>query len=74
MNGTKKEQAPKYIINNRQNKIIEYMKEHEKITRKECISILNVSKDTAFRELDFLQEKSIIRRVGKGRNVYYIFA
>ena len=65
---------PESIITIRQKKIIEYMKEHEKITRKECIEILNVSKDTAFRELDFLQEKGMIRRMGKGRNVYYVFA
>ena len=68
------EPVPKSAINIRQKKIIEYMKEHERITRKECIRILSTSKDTAFRELDFLQEKGIIRRMGKGRNVYYVFA
>jgi len=61
-------------LTDRQRKIIEYLKEHGRISRKESIEILNVSKDTVFREFNYLQEKGIIKRKGEGRNVYYVLA
>ncbi len=39
-----------------------------------CMELLNTSKDTALRELSLLQEKGIIKRNGKGKNIYYKLA
>lgn len=61
-------------LNTRQRKIIEYLMKKRTITRKECMNLLNVSKDTAFRELLKLCEKELLKRKGKGRNVFYTLA
>ncbi len=58
-------------LNERQKRIVEYLKAHEKISRSECMKLLNTSKDTAFRELLALQKKNILTRQGSGKNVYY---
>jgi len=59
-------------LNKRQRNIIMYIREHGKITRSECMKLLNTSKDTAFRELLALQKKNILIRCGKGKNIYYV--
>jgi ATP-dependent DNA helicase RecG len=59
-------------INERQRIIISYLKEHKKITRKQTIELLKKSKDTAFRELADLVQKGIIKRLGKGKKVFYV--
>lgn len=58
-------------LSDRQKKIVNYLKKHQKITRKEATNVLNVSKNTAFRELDNLQEKGLIKRKGQGRETHY---
>ncbi|MCK4250075.1 DeoR family transcriptional regulator [candidate division WOR-3 bacterium] len=59
-------------INERQRIIISYLKEHKKITRKQTVGLLKTSKDTAFRELADLVQKGIIKRLGKGKKVFYV--
>ena len=58
-------------LNERQKKIVDYLRGHKKINRKICMELLGTSKDTAIRELSSLQVKGIIERAGKGKNVYY---
>lgn len=60
-------------LNERQRKIVDYLKENKRINRKKTMELLGVSKDTAFRELSDLFRKGIIKRIGKGKNVYYAF-
>ena len=60
-------------LSERQKKILEYLKRQGRITRKECMKLLNTSKDTAFRDLMVLHEKGIVERRGKGKNVEYFF-
>ena len=59
-------------LSERQKKIIEYLKENKKITRSICMKILDISKDTALRELSKLVSKNIIKREGIGRGIYYV--
>jgi len=61
-------------LSERQRKIMEYLREHKKINRKECMTLLNTSKDTVYRDLSELKKNGIITRVGQGKNIYYIFA
>jgi len=59
-------------LSERQKKIVDYLKQHKKIKRKDCIDLLGLSKDTAVRELIDLRRKGIIVRLGEGKNTYYI--
>jgi ATP-dependent DNA helicase RecG len=59
-------------LNERQRKIVEHLREHNRINRMECINLIGVSKDTTLRELLDLQKRGIIERLGKGKNTYYI--
>jgi ATP-dependent DNA helicase RecG len=61
-------------LSERQERIVEYLREHETINRQICMSLLNTSKDTAYRELSELIKKGIIVRVNKGKNAYYKLA
>jgi ATP-dependent DNA helicase RecG len=61
-------------LSERQRRIVEYLREHGRINRKECMDLLNTSKDTAYRELTELKRKGITKRVGKGKNIYYILS
>lgn len=58
-------------LSERQRIVAEYLREHGKINRSECMKLLNTSKDTAFRELLALQKKNIIKKEGEGKAVYY---
>jgi len=59
-------------LNERQRKIVNYIRKQKKINRRECMRLLNTSKDTAIRELSYLQEKGIIKRVGIGKKTCYL--
>ena len=59
-------------LNERQGKIIEYLREHRKITTAICAEFLNVSNDTALRELSRLKSLNLIDKKGIGRATYYI--
>ncbi|MBL7170611.1 MAG: putative DNA binding domain-containing protein [Candidatus Omnitrophica bacterium] len=55
----------------RQEKIIDYLRSNKKITASRCAKLLNVSSDTALRELTKLKAEAIIVRKGIGRAIYY---
>lgn len=59
-------------INERQKKAIEYVKEKGQITKREYISINNVSDKTAYIELNNLLIKNILKRIGVGRATKYV--
>lgn len=61
-------------LTERQRKITEYLRERKRITRKECVELLNLTRDTTIRELLELQRKGIVKRIGKGKGIYYILA
>jgi len=52
--------------------IIDFIKENGKISRKECVKLLDTSSTTAFRYFKSLERKKIIKMMGKGKNIYYI--
>ena len=60
------------ILNERQNKITKYINEKRMITTKECADLLNVSTDTALRELSKLTKIGLIDKKGIGKATYYI--
>ncbi|MBU2598600.1 MAG: DeoR family transcriptional regulator, partial [Actinobacteria bacterium] len=52
--------------------IVNYILSHKRISRKECTDLLKVSPATAFRYFKSLENKGIIKREGKGKNIYYM--
>jgi len=58
-------------LSERQEKILDYLKTKKRITTAICAELLNVSNDTALRELIKLKSKGIILRRGIGRAIYY---
>ena len=52
--------------------IVNYILSHKRISRKECTDLLKVSPSTAFRYFKSLENKGIIKREGKGKNIYYM--
>ena len=62
------------ILNERQKKIVEYLREHGRINRKACMDLLDTSKDTAYRELSDLLKRGVVSRTGKGKNINYTLA
>lgn len=48
-----------------------YLIEHQSITRKQAVDILNVQPTKAYYVLDGLVEQNIIERHGQGRGTYY---
>jgi len=62
------------MLNERQRKILEYLKENKKITNKGYRKIFNVAKDTAHRDINKLIEMGMILRGGMGRNTFYQLA
>lgn len=61
-------------LNDRQLKILTYFKQHKKLTRKKYSAMMNIAIATAFRDLNDLHEKGLIKAVGKGRGTSYILA
>lgn len=68
-----KEKLHKLDINERQRKAIEYLRREKKITRQIYGQINSIGDTYAKKEIKELIEKKIIRRVGKGKDTYYIF-
>ena len=60
------------ILNERQNKITKYINEKRMITTKECADLLDVSTDTALRELSKLTNIGLIDKKGIGKATYYV--
>ena len=70
---TKTEQAPVYL-SRRQRDILEFMAINRKIFRSDVVDIASVSPKTAYRELEFLNQKGLIKRKGKGSTSHYVLA
>lgn len=64
----KKEQL---LLKNRQMKTIDYLNKGERITNREYREMFKVSHQTAHQELNELLDYEVIKRVGKGRGVFY---
>jgi len=60
------------LLNDRQRKALDHIREKGKITNKEYVKINNVSRETAKRDLSDLVDKSFLKIIGKGRGLYYI--
>jgi uncharacterized membrane protein len=59
-------------LNSRQVKIIEYLNNNPRVTRKEYTKMMGVSFMTSYRDLQELLDKEYIQQKGKGRGTYYI--
>ncbi|TRZ89278.1 MAG: DeoR family transcriptional regulator [Methanosarcinales archaeon] len=60
------------MLNERQQKAMNYVKKNGNITNKEYVEINNISRETAKRDLSDLVEKSVLKIEGKGRGMYYV--
>jgi ATP-dependent DNA helicase RecG len=60
------------LLNERQRKIINFIKNTGRITTRKCADLLNVSSDTALRELSRLKSIGLIERKGVGKGIYYV--
>lgn len=69
---TKTKQEPVYLTK-RQREILEFVAINGKIFRSDVVDIANVSPKTAYRELEFLNQKGFIKRKGKGPQSHYVF-
>lgn len=71
-----KKEKPKEIdlslLNQRQLKALDYIREKGKITNKEYVGINKISRETAKRDLFDLTEKGLLKIIGKGRSLYYV--
>ena len=56
----------------RHTKILDYITTKEKITTIQASKLLNVSDDTALRELRKMISRGLIKRKGVGRGIYYV--
>lgn len=52
--------------------IINYLKIEKNINRKKGIQLLGVSKSTLLRIFKSLEERGLIRKCGKGKNIHYV--
>jgi len=62
----------KLSLNERQKRVIEYLKEHGKITNNEYCKLFDIVKDTANRDLNDLLSKCLIEKKGSGPKTHYI--
>ena len=53
-------------------RIIVYIKQKSRISRKECVELLDISPVTAFRQFKALENKRLIKKEGAGKNIYYV--
>lgn len=70
---TKTKQEPVYL-SRRQREILEFVAINSKIFRSDVVNIASVSPKTAYRELEFLNQKGLIKRKGKGSTSHYVLA
>ncbi len=61
-------------LNEGQKKVLQYIIENKRISRLEYQGLVNISKRTAIRELNRLEEAELIIRKGQGYNIYYVLA
>lgn len=71
--GKKKEQEAKQVaLDYKQVKVVEFLQKEGSITNRQARDLLKVSNKTAYKLLQDLTENKVIKKVGKGRSVYYI--
>lgn len=68
---TKTKQGPVYL-SQRQREILEFAAINSKIFRSDVVDIASVSPKTAYRELEFLNQKGLIKRKGRGSASHYV--
>ena len=56
----------------RQRKIIEYVKEHGKITNRECQKMFRISDRHVLKDIKILLDKGLITKRGSGRSTHYV--
>lgn len=61
-------------LNDRQLKILTFFKQHKKLSRKKYASMMNIGIATAFRDLNDLNAKGLIKSTGQGRGTAYVIA
>jgi uncharacterized membrane protein len=59
-------------LNSRQAKVVEYLHNNHRITRKQYTKMMGVSFMTSYRDLQELLDKKYIEQKGNGRGTYYI--
>jgi len=71
-----KEERGQIYLNDRQMKILKYLQTNPRITISEIQKMFDkkISRDTANRELKLLLENKLVKRIGKGRAIYYELA
>ncbi len=67
-----KEKFHRLEINERQKRAIEYLKKEKRITRQIYSQINNIGDTYAKKELKELIQKKVIKRIGEGKNTYYV--
>lgn len=70
---TKTKQEPVYL-SKRRREILEFIAINRKIFRSDVVDIASVSPKTAYRELEWLNQKGLIKRKGKGPTSHYVLA
>ncbi len=60
------------MLNDRQQKALDYINERGRITNKEYVKLNKISRETAKRDLSDLLEKRFLKIMGKGRSVFYV--
>jgi len=59
-------------LSNQEEQILEFIKNNLKITSKDVEALLQVKEARARRILKEMVEKGLIKRMGRGRNTYYV--
>lgn len=70
---TKTKKVPVYL-SRRQRDILEFIAINHKIFRSDVVDIASVSPKTAYRELEWLNQKGLVKRKGRGPTSHYILA
>jgi len=60
------------MLNDRQQKALDYINKRGRITNKEYVKLNKISRETAKRDLSDLLEKRFLKLMGKGRSVFYV--
>ncbi len=69
---TEKESTLPAGLNERQRKVVEYIREHGEINAKIYSELFNIDRTTAYRDLTDLMRKGIIYKEGKARATRYL--
>jgi Fic family protein len=63
----------RFILKERQWKLLEFIKERGRATNIEYQKLANISRETAKRDLAFLVKNGLLKSNGKGRSVFYTY-